>query len=69
MCSRMSHLLESPCRLCGSVVPVCELRRDLCPVCDEYAQHCALQTNQGLERILGELQNAPLFRAASKDSH
>jgi hypothetical protein len=65
----MAQLVESPCRLCGSIVPVREMRRDLCPVCDEYAQYFASQTNQGLESILGELQNAPLFRAASRESH
>jgi hypothetical protein len=45
------------------------MRRRLCPICDEYAQHLALQTNLGLERLLGELQNVPLFRAASRDNH
>jgi hypothetical protein len=65
----MSGRVESPCRLCGSLVPVHELRRHLCPVCDEYAQLVALQTNRGLDRVLDELQNGPLFRAASRGSH
>ena len=60
---------ESPCRLCGSIVQVREMRRGLCPICDEYAQHVALQTNKGLDAVLGALQNGPLFRAASKDNH
>jgi Zn finger protein HypA/HybF involved in hydrogenase expression len=60
---------ESACRLCGSMVPLREMRRGLCPVCDEYAQHVALQTNKGLDIVLGALQNGPVFRAASKDNH
>jgi Zn finger protein HypA/HybF involved in hydrogenase expression len=67
--SSMVQLVESPCRLCNSLVPVREMRRHLCPICDEYAQHVALQTNLRLERVLGELQNVPVFRAASRDSH
>jgi len=65
----MAQRPESPCRLCGSLVPIPELRRHLCPVCDEYAQHVAIQTNRGLERIVGELQNGAVFRAASRESH
>jgi len=57
------------CRLCGAAVEPEELRRSLCPVCDEYAQHVALQSNKGLERIVGELQNGPVFKAASKNGH
>ena len=60
---------ESHCRLCGSRVPLSELRRQLCPVCDEYAQHLALQTNKALDRIVGEVLNGPLFRAASRTAH
>ena len=45
------------------------MRRELCPICDEYAQHVALQTNRGLDSVLGQLQNGPVFRAASKDNH
>ena len=60
---------ESPCRLCGSLVQIREMRQGLCPVCDEYAQHVALQTNKGLDTVLGALQNGPVFRAASKDNH
>jgi hypothetical protein len=45
------------------------MRRNLCPICDEYAQHVALQTNLGLDRLLGALQNGPIFRAASRDNH
>jgi Zn finger protein HypA/HybF involved in hydrogenase expression len=57
------------CRLCGARIPADELRRSLCPVCDEYAQHVALQSNQRLERIVGELQNDAIFRAASRNGH
>jgi len=65
----MAHGAESPCRLCGSIVPIREMHRHLCPVCDEYAQHVALATNKGLENVLGELQNGPVFRAASRVDH
>jgi Zn finger protein HypA/HybF involved in hydrogenase expression len=57
------------CRLCGARIPADELCRSLCPVCDEYAQHVALQSNQRLERIVGELQNGAVFRAASRNGH
>jgi hypothetical protein len=60
---------DSTCRLCGARIPESELRRNLCPVCDEYVQHVALQTNQGLERVVGDLQNGPVFRAALKRGH
>jgi hypothetical protein len=59
----------SNCRLCGARVPADQLRRSLCPVCDEYAQHMALQSNQRPERIVGDLQNGALFRAASRNGH
>ncbi len=68
----MSHMApnaDSTCRLCGTRVPDADLNRQLCPVCDEYAQHVALQSNQGLERVVGELQNGPVFRAASRNGH
>jgi hypothetical protein len=45
------------------------MNRQLCPVCDEYAQHVALQSNKGLDRIVGELQNGPVFRAALRNGH
>ena len=57
------------CRLCGVAVDAEELRRSLCPVCDEYAQHVALHSNKGLERIVGELQNQPLFREPARRGH
>lgn len=68
----MSHMApnaDSNCRLCGSRVQESELRRQLCPVCDEYAQHVALQSNKGLDRIVGELQNGAVFRAALRNGH
>jgi hypothetical protein len=55
--------------MCGSRVPLHELHRQLCPVCDEYAQHLALQTNKALDRIVGEVLNGPVFRAASRTAH
>jgi len=57
------------CRLCGARIPEDQLRRSLCSVCDEYAQHVALQSNKGLQQIVGELQNGAVFRAASKNGH
>ena len=35
----------------------------------EYAQHVALQSDKALEHVVGELQNGPVFRAASKNRH
>ncbi len=66
--SPMATSNESTCRLCGAPIQEQEAR-GLCSVCDEYAQHVALQSNKGLERIVGELQNGPVFRAASKNGH
>ena len=65
----MSARLESNCRLCGSRLPINELRRRLCSVCDEYAQHLALISNMRLEKIVGEVQNGAVFRAASRTEH
>jgi Zn finger protein HypA/HybF involved in hydrogenase expression len=65
----MSNRAQNHCRLCGAGVDESQLRRSLCPVCDEYAQHVALQSNKGLENIMGDLQNGPMFRAASKNGH
>lgn len=67
--SHMASNADSTCRLCGSRVPDADLNRRLCPVCDEYAQHVALQSNQGLDRVVGELQNGPVFRAALRNGH
>ena len=60
---------DANCRLCGSRVPLHELRRRLCPVCDEYTQHLALQSNKAFEKIVGEVLNGPVFRAASRTAH
>lgn len=65
----MTACVESNCRLCGTPVPIHELRRQLCPVCDEYAQHLALQSNKRLDRVVGEVQNGAMFRAASRTQH
>jgi len=65
----MANRVDSNCRLCGTPVPDADLRRRLCDVCDEYAQHVALQANRGLERVVGELQNGAMFRAASRRGH
>jgi Zn finger protein HypA/HybF involved in hydrogenase expression len=65
----MASNADSTCRLCGTRVQDGELNRQLCPVCDEYAQHVALQSNQGLDRVVGELQNGAAFRAASRNRH
>jgi Zn finger protein HypA/HybF involved in hydrogenase expression len=65
----MTNRSQNHCRLCGAHVEEQQLRRNLCPVCDEYAQHVALQSNKAMERIVGELQNGPVFRAASRNGH
>jgi hypothetical protein len=65
----MASNADSTCRLCGTRVQDGDLNRQLCPVCDEYAQHVALQSNQGLDRVVGELQNGAAFRAASRNGH
>ena len=57
------------CRLCAAPLRVRELNRRLCSVCDEYAQHVALHSNKGLERILGELERGVMFVAASRHAH
>ena len=56
------------CRLCSAPLRESD-RRMLCGVCDEYAQHVALQSNRHLDRVVGELQNGPVFVAASKNVH
>lgn len=57
------------CRLCNTPLQVADLQHRLCPVCDDYAQHIALQSNRALDRIVGELQNGPMFRNASRRVH
>ena len=57
------------CRLCGAPIDAREARRRLCTICDDYAQHVALHSNKGLERIVGELQNQPLFREPARRGH
>ena len=49
----MTNRSQNHCRLCGAQVEEQQLRRNLCPVCDEYAQHVALQSNKAMERIVG----------------
>lgn len=65
----MTSRPEAACRLCGARVHLEELRRQLCPICDEYAQHLALQSNKRLDRVVGEVLNGPMFRAASRTFH
>jgi len=57
------------CRLCNAPLRESESNRLLCGVCDEYAQHVALQANRHLDRVVGELQHGPMFLAASKNAH
>ncbi|HET7711729.1 MAG TPA: hypothetical protein VFL80_07340 [Thermoanaerobaculia bacterium] len=57
------------CRLCRAPIHGADNNRWLCEVCDEYAQHLALQSNKGLERIVGELEHGPVFMAASRNAH
>lgn len=61
----MTSNADSTCRLCGAPVSPAAQNRRLCSICDDYAQHIALQSNQGFERIVGELQNRAVFRAES----
>ncbi len=60
---------DPSCRLCHAPLCESELSRQLCAVCDEYAQHLALQSNKQLERVVGELQNGHAFVAASRHGH
>jgi len=60
---------EAVCRLCGARVQLEEMHRQLCPICDEYAQHVELQSNKRLDRVVGEVQHASTFRAASQSLH
>ena len=57
------------CRLCDTPLQGHEQHRNLCAVCDEYAQHIALHSNKAMERIMGDLQNGPIFRNASRNRH
>ena len=57
------------CRLCRAPIRENEAGRQLCSVCDEYAQHVALQTNRHLDRVVGDLQTGPMFLAASRNVH
>ena len=60
--------LENHCRLCSAPLSD-EGKRGLCAVCDEYAQHVALQSNERFERVVGALPNAAAFVRASKRKH
>jgi hypothetical protein len=60
---------SASCRLCDAPLRSNETSRRLCAVCDEYAQHVALHRNERIERVVGELQNASLFVAASRRAH
>ena len=64
-----SNNTQTACRLCQAPLRESELRRQLCVVCDEYAQHIALQRNDRLDRVVAELQNGLLFQAASRNVH
>ena len=56
------------CRLCQAPLSTSEPHR-LCPICDEYAQHVALNSDKKFDRILGELQDGALFLAAMRNAH
>jgi len=60
---------SNTCRLCHAPLRQSEVIRRLCAVCDEYAQHVALHSNERIERVVGELQNGSLFMAASRNAH
>lgn len=57
------------CRLCRAPLGVNEQPRQLCAVCDEYAQQVALRSDRQFDRIVGELQNGPMFLSASRNLH
>ena len=65
----MSSANPVECRFCSAPLHVRDLRHRLCSVCDDYAQHIALQSNKALDRIVGELQNGATFRNASRRMH
>ena len=60
---------DDTCRLCHSPLRSDETRRRLCSVCDEYAQHVALQSNKGLDKIVSEVQKGGAFVMASRRMH
>ncbi len=57
------------CRLCRAPLGVNGQDRQLCAVCDEYAQQVAIRSDRQFDRIIGELQNEPLFLTASRNLH
>lgn len=65
----MSMTPNATCRLCGAPVHQNDIRRGLCSICDDYAQHVALHSNKGLDRIVGELQNRPAFSERTRREH
>ena len=52
---------QPQCRLCRAPLGANEQARQLCAVCDEYAQHVAIRSNRQFDRIVGELQTGTLF--------
>lgn len=64
-----SNDTPNACRLCRAPLLESEARRQLCGVCDDYAQYVALQTNRRLDTVIGELENGPMFVAASRNAH
>jgi hypothetical protein len=59
----------SLCRLCHAPLRDPAPRRQLCSVCDDYAQHVALEANRRFDRVLDDLQNGTMFLAASRNAH
>jgi hypothetical protein len=57
------------CRLCHAPLGVNEQARQLCVVCDEYAQQVAIRSDRQFDRVVGELQNGPMFLSASRNLH
>ena len=57
------------CRLCRAPLGVNEQDRQLCAVCDEYAQQVAIRSDRQFDRIVGELQTGTLFLTASRNAH
>jgi hypothetical protein len=60
---------QPQCRLCRAPLGANDGARQLCAVCDEYAQHVAIRSNRQFDRIVGELQTGTLFLTASRNAH
>ena len=67
-CSMATSNEPMNCRLCGARLPADELCRSLCPVCDEYAQHVALQSDD-IVRTVETLQSCGVSFLSTPDAY